>query len=261
MSTIRKAAVAGTFYPRDAAELAAAVDEFMGGAKGSGGTPKVIIAPHAGYIYSGEIAASAYAHLVGGGAPVRRVLLLGPAHHVPVRGLAASSAQAFATPLGDVPVDQAAVVEALALPQVQLWDEAHAPEHGLEVHLPFLQRLYPQISIVPFVVGQASAEEVAELLDLLWGGRETAVVISSDLSHFHDYETAQRLDQATAQAIVRLDGAALQQESACGRNAIRGLLKTAKKRGMNGRLVDLRNSGDTAGSRGRVVGYGAFVFE
>mgnify|MGYP001547270745 FL=1 len=160
-----------------------------------------------------------------------------------------------------MPVDKEALASVLDLPQVRVWDEAHAFEHGLEVHLPFLQRLYKQFSIVPLVVGQASAEDVAEVLDLLWGGPETAMVISSDLSHFHDYTTAQHLDQATAQAITNLDGGALQHESACGRNAIRGLLQVAKERGLNGRLLDLRNSGDTSGSRSRVVGYGAFVFE
>ncbi len=261
MVTIREAAVAGTFYPADAGELAEMVDQLMAGAESNGSTPKAIIAPHAGYIYSGPIAATAYTHLAGGKETVRRVVLLGPAHRVALRGLAASSVQAFATPLGDVPVDQEAVAKALALPQVELWDEAHAFEHSLEVHLPFLQRLYRQFSIVPLVVGQANAESVAEVLELLWGGPETAIVISSDLSHFHDYKTAQHLDQATAQAITGLDGEALEYESACGRNAIRGLLQVAKDRGLKGRLVDLRNSGDTGGSRSRVVGYGAFVFE
>ncbi len=261
MATVRQAAVAGTFYPADAGELAQMVDQFMAGAEGNGGMPKAIIAPHAGYIYSGPIAASAYTHLASGEKTVRRVILLGPAHRVALRGLAASSAQAFATPLGEVPVDQEAQTRILDLPQVRIWDEAHTFEHGLEVHLPFLQRLYKQFSIVPLVVGQASAEDVAEVLELLWGGPETAVVISSDLSHFHGYETAQHLDQATAQAITSLDGQALQHESACGRNAIRGLLAVAKERGLNGRVVDLRNSGDTSGSRSRVVGYGAFVFE
>ena len=260
MQTIRQAAVAGTFYPADAGELAEMVDQFMAAAAANGGICKAIIAPHAGYIYSGPIAASAYAHLRDGKETVQRVILLGPAHRVALRGLAASSAQAFATPLGNVAVDQAAQARILDLPQVRVWDEAHAFEHGLEVHLPFLQRLYQPVSIVPLVVGQTSTEEVAELLDLLWGGPETAVVISSDLSHFHDYTTAQRLDQATAQAITDLNGEALEYESACGRNAIRGLLQVAKEKGLNGRVVDLRNSGDTSGSRSRVVGYGAFVF-
>jgi AmmeMemoRadiSam system protein B len=258
---IRQAAVAGTFYPADAHELAAMVDQFMAGAKGNGDMPKAVIAPHAGYIYSGPIAASAYAHLANRNEIVQRVILLGPAHRVPLQGLAASSAQAFATPLGEVPVDQEALASVLDLPQVRVWDEAHAFEHSLEVHLPFLQRLYQQFNIVPLLVGQTTGKEVVEVLDLLWGGPETAIVISSDLSHFHDYVTAQHLDQVTAQAIIRLDSQALQYESACGRNAIRGLLEAVKERGLNGRVVDLRNSGDTSGSRSRVVGYGAFVFE
>ncbi|MFN2279575.1 MAG: AmmeMemoRadiSam system protein B [Candidatus Promineifilaceae bacterium] len=261
MVTRREAAVAGTFYPADAGKLATMVDGFLAGAQGNGSLPKAVIAPHAGYIYSGPIAASAYSYLANGKDTIRRVILLGPAHRVPLRGLAASSAQIFTTPLGDVPVDQEALAKVLDLPQVRIWDEAHAFEHSLEIHLPFLQRLYPQFSIVPILVGQASAEDVAEVLEKLWGGPETAVVISSDLSHFHDYNTAQHLDQATAQAITALNGEALEYESACGRNAIRGLLKVAKEKGLNGRLVDLRNSGDTSGSRSRVVGYGAFLFE
>lgn len=261
MMTVRQAAVAGTFYPADARELAKMVDRYMAGAEGNGDLPKAIIAPHAGYVYSGPIAASAYAHLAGNKEMVRRVVLMGPAHRVPLQGLAASSAQAFATPLGEVAVDQEALAKVLDLPQVRVWDEAHAFEHSLEVQLPFLQRIYQQFSIVPLLVGQTTAQEAAEVLDLLWGGPETAVVISSDLSHFHDYTTAQHLDQVTAQAIIRLDGQTLEYESACGRNAIRGLLKVAKERGLNGRVVDLRNSGDTSGSRSRVVGYGAFVFE
>jgi MEMO1 family protein len=157
-------------------------------------------------------------------------------------------------------VDQEALALALTLRQVSIRDEAHLLEHSLEVHLPFLQRIYDDIAIVPLVVGRADADEVAELLELLWDGSETAIVISSDLSHFHDYATAQRLDQATAQAIVKLDGGALLYESACGRNPIRGLLTTAERKGLKAHLVDLRNSGDTNGPRNRVVGYGAFVF-
>jgi AmmeMemoRadiSam system protein B len=258
---VRQAAVAGTFYPADPGELAGMVDQFLAEAKSNGGLPKASIAPHAGYIYSGPIAASVYAQLASGKGTIQRVVLLGPAHRVALQGLAASSAQAFATPLGDVPVDQEALADILDLPQVSVWDEAHAFEHSLEVHLPFLQRIYDQFSIVPLVVGQASEQEVAEVLGLLWGGPETVVVISSDLSHFHDYKTAQHLDQVTAQAITDLNGELLQYESACGRNAIRGLLKVAKAHGLHGRVVDLRNSGDTSSSRSRVVGYGAFVFE
>lgn len=260
MNAVRQAAVAGTFYPGNTQELAAMVDKFLADADGEGKTPKAVIAPHAGYIYSGPIAASAYARLSGGADTVQRVVLLGPAHRVSLRGLAACSARAFATPLGNVPVDSEMVSLALTLPQVQLWDEAHAFEHSLEVHLPFLQRIYPKINIVPLVVGQASTEDVAEVVELLWGGPETVIVISSDLSHFHDYTTAQRLDRTTAELITHLDSAGLDYESACGRNAIRGLLQVAQQRGLHGDLVDLRNSGDTSGARNRVVGYGAFVF-
>ncbi|MFN2137713.1 MAG: AmmeMemoRadiSam system protein B [Candidatus Promineifilaceae bacterium] len=261
MTTVRAAAVAGTFYPADAVILADMVDRFLDDAAVTDALPvKAIIAPHAGYIYSGPIAASAYAALAAGRPDVRRAVLIGPAHRVAVEGLATSSAYAFATPLGEVPVDQEAVASTLALPQVQVWDEAHAFEHGLEVHLPFLQRLYPGISIVPFVAGRIDQEAVAALLDLLWGGPETAVIISSDLSHYFDYAAAQHLDRQTAEAITRLDSSALGPDSACGRYAIRGLLLEARKKGLKARLLDLRNSGDTSGSRDRVVGYGAFIF-
>lgn len=259
MNTIRVAAVAGTFYPSDARQLATMVDDFLARAEDDGLAPKAIIAPHAGYTYSGPIAASAYARLAARPA-VQRAILLGPAHRVALDGVAATSAQAFATPLGDVPVDQEIIAQALALPQVHLWDEAHAFEHSLEVQLPFLQRIFDNVRIVPLVVGQATTAEVAEVLELLWGGLETVIIVSSDLSHFHDYATARRMDRATAEAITQLDGRALAYESACGRNALRGLLQVAREKGLRGQLVDLRNSGDTGGSRSRVVGYGAFVF-
>lgn len=260
MGKVRKAAVAGTFYPADAAELARMVDDFMADAKGNGGVPKAVIAPHAGYIYSGPIAGSAYARLSVDKQQIKQVVIMGPAHRVALQGLAASSADVFATPLGNVAVDQEAIKSVLDLPQVVIRDEAHATEHSLEVHLPFLQRLLTDFSIVPLVVGQASEEEVAEVLSHLWGGPETAVIISSDLSHFHDYQTAQQLDRATAQAIVNLEARALGYDSACGRIPIRGLLHIAKEKGLQAQVVDLRNSGDTSGSRGRVVGYGAFIF-
>lgn len=256
---VRPPAVAGVFYPQNPIELSQMIDGLLAAAGSSNGrAPKAIIAPHAGYRYSGGVAAAAYAHLAAAGATAQRVILLGPAHRVPVRGLAASSATAFATPLGEVPL--AAETQAVALPQVRIWDEAHAAEHSLEVQLPFLQRLFATVEIVPLVVGQATTAEVAEVLESVWGGAETAVVISSDLSHFHDYATAQRLDQATAAAIVALDEQALGPESACGRAAIRGLLRVARERNLTAQTVLLRNSGDSAGQRQRVVGYGAFVF-
>jgi MEMO1 family protein len=236
------------------------ISDFLSAATTNGDTPKAIIAPHAGYIYSGPIAASAYACLSECPAPITRVIMLGPAHRMAVRGLAASSADAFASPLGNLPVDKAALQSVLALPQVQIIDEAHAAEHCLEVHLPFLQMVCPDISIVPLLVGDAEDEEVAEVLDKLWGGPETIILISSDLSHYHDYATAHALDLTTAEAIENLNPAALRYDSACGRTAIRGLLQIARRYGLKVHTADLRNSGDTAGSRDRVVGYGAFIF-
>ena len=260
MEKIRQAAVAGMFYPADARQLTVMVSGFLEEAQENGHRPKALIAPHAGYIYSGPIAASAYARLSGCARDIERVLLLGPAHRVSVRGLATSSAEAFATPLGDVPVDTAAVQEILSLPQVQLCDEAHSSEHSLEVHLPFLQTICPGFRIVPLVVGQATIGEIAEVLEALWGGPETIVVVSSDLSHYHDYATAHALDAETVAAIERLDPEALRYDSACGRIPIRGLLQVAHRHGLQAHTVDLRNSGDTAGPRDRVVGYGAFIF-
>lgn len=261
MTTIRRPAVAGSFYPADDRRLREMIAGFMSAVvETNGGAPKAVIAPHAGYIYSGPIAASAYARLAAGRDVIRRIVLLGPAHRLAVRGLAASSADAFATPLGNVQVDRAAVQAILDLPQVQISDEAHHFEHCLEVHLPFLQTICRDFTIVPLLVGAATAEEVAEVLDRLWDGPETRIVVSSDLSHYHDYAAARRLDAATAEAIVALDPAALGRESACGREPIRGLLLEAQRHRLTARIVDLRNSGDTAGPRDQVVGYGAFVF-
>ncbi len=259
--TIRPPAVAGMFYPAQPEALRTAVDEMLVAAERNGqAAPKAIIVPHAGYRFSGAVAAAAYARLAGSREQIRRVILLGPAHRVALQGLAACSADAFATPLGSLPVARDTQAAALDLPQVKVWDEAHAEEHSLEVQLPFLQRLFRTVEIVPLVVGQASAEEVAEVLDALWDGAQTAVVISSDLSHFHDYATANRVDAATAAAIVALDETALGPGSACGRQAIRGLLRTVRKRGLTAQTVLLRNSGDSGGPRERVVGYGAFAF-
>ncbi|MGA7801786.1 MAG: AmmeMemoRadiSam system protein B [Gammaproteobacteria bacterium] len=260
MSTVREPAVAGLFYPADPDELRAMVDGFLAAADASGPAPKALVVPHAGYVYSGPVAASGYARLAGARSTIRRVVLLGPAHRVGFRGLAASSAKQFATPLGSIPVDRAAVEDILSLPQVHSLDEAHAQEHSLEVHLPFLQACLQEFTLVPLVVGDATAQEVDEVLERLWGGPETLVVISSDLSHYHDYDSARRLDTATSRAIEALRPQDIHYEQACGRNPISGLLVAARKHGLHGKTVDLRNSGDTAGGRDQVVGYGAYVF-
>lgn len=261
MTSIRQAAVAGQFYPATAKELAAAVERYLSQATPpSGPIPKAIIAPHAGYLYSGPVAASAYARIRAAAGHIRRVVLLGPCHRVAVRGLALSSAQAFATPLGNVRVDGEAAERLLKLPQVHVFDETHFQEHSLEVHLPFLQVILGDFALVPLVVGDATADEVAEVLDALWGGPETLIVVSSDLSHYLGYDAARRLDQETCHAIESLDPNAIGEEQACGRVPVRGLLHLARQRGLSVVTIDLRNSGDTAGPRDRVVGYGSWLF-
>lgn len=261
MSTVRHPAVAGLFYPADARKLHEAVTAYLDEAKSSGQVPKAIIAPHAGYIYSGPVAASAYARLKPGRDTVNHVVLLGPAHRVAFRGLAVSSAYYFETPLGAIPVDQVSINRLLTLPQVHILDQAHAQEHSLEVHLPFLQEVLHDFSLVPLVVGDATAEEVAEALEMLWDGSETVIVISSDLSHYHDYETARKLDHATSRAIEALQPEDIHYEDACGCNPVNGLLRAARKHRLHASAIDLRNSGDTAGPRDQVVGYGAYIFE
>lgn len=256
----RPPAVAGTFYPNDPRELTRMLASFMAEVEPPKIPVKAIIAPHAGYIYSGPVAAAAYALISECADSIKRAVLIGPAHRVSLRGLAVSSAGSFSTPLGEVSVDTAAVEQILALPQVTVSDEAHAAEHSLEVHLPFLQTVCPGIQIIPVVVGRASAAEVADVLAMLWDGPETIIIVSSDLSHFYDYETAYALDSATAESIVQLDPEGLRYDSACGQVAIQGLLQLARKKGLRARILDLRNSGDTAGPHNRVVGYGAFVF-
>ncbi len=260
MSPARRPAVAGLFYPSEPSELRAMIRRELAACEASGAAPKAVIAPHAGYVYSGPIAASAYARLSLGREKIQRVILLGPSHRVPFHGLAASGADAFETPLGAVPLDRPAIDTLLQLPQVHLLDAAHAQEHSLEVHLPFLQVILDAFKLVPLAVGDAGPEEVAEVLLSVWGGEETAIVVSSDLSHYHDYETARRLDEATSRAIEMLRPEDIQYEDACGRVPVNGLLHAARARGLSATTLDLRNSGDTAGSRDRVVGYGAYAF-
>lgn len=262
MTIIRSPAVAGTFYPADAKTLHAVVTDYLNQAQAyTNQAPKALIAPHAGYIYSGSIAASAYNRLAADRNVIKRIVLLGPAHRGPFIGLAASNADAFSTPLGDVPVDKESIKKIIALPQVQVLDDAHVLEHSLEVHLPFLQEVLDDFILVPLVVGDASAEQVAEVLEMLWGGPETRLVISSDLSHYHDYDTAQQLDNATSKAIETLNPDKISYDHACGRIPVNGLLLAARAHKLKASTIDLRNSGDTAGSGDQVVGYGAYIFE
>ncbi|MFU8789264.1 MAG: AmmeMemoRadiSam system protein B [Methylobacter sp.] len=255
----RHPAVAGSFYPVNPQQLHLMLDQFLNDAATDANVPKAIIAPHAGYIYSGPIAATAYARLKKAHDRITRVVLIGPSHRVAFRGLAVSRAEAFTTPLGSILVDQAAVQTIIQLPFVVYLEQAHAYEHSLEVHLPFLQEMLDNFELVPIVAGDASAEQVSQVLELLWGGDETLIVISSDLSHYHDYATARQMDQATSEAIEQLDYQRLDYESACGRVPVSGLLKLAQKKALSVATIDLRNSGDTAGDKDRVVGYGAYV--
>jgi len=266
MNTLRPAAVAGTFYPGQAEILAQTVRTLLADAAmpsalapSSAAAIKAIIAPHAGYIYSGAVAANVYALLRDMRERVRRVLLLGPAHRVVLWGLATPDVEFFVSPLGKVPVDLAAIAAIDHLPQVMAVADAHAQEHSLEVHLPFLQTVFENFALVPLVVGDASAAEVAEVLELLWGGDETLIVISSDLSHYLPYSQAQTSDRQTAQAILDLR-TDIDHHQACGATPINGLLLAAARHSLQPALIDLRNSGDTAGDKSRVVGYAAFTF-
>ena len=259
MTAIRKPAVAGLFYSGHARELAETVATMLDKAKGTKSPPpKALIVPHAGYIYSGPVAAEGYALLLPWRSRYRRVVLLGPAHRVWFKGLAVSGAAAFRTPIGDVTVDTAAIA-ALDVACLQISDDPHDGEHSLEVHLPFLQSVLDEFTLVPIVVGDASAEDVEAVIDALWGGPETLIVVSSDLSHYLPYDKAVVIDARTSKAIEELDGTRINHSMACGATPLTGLLLAARRRGLTATTVDLRNSGDTAGGRGEVVGYGAWA--
>jgi len=255
----RQPAVAGSFYPADPTELRTLLDDNLAATNSPGPPPKAMIVPHAGYIYSGPVAASGYARLKPVVNQITRVVLLGPAHRLAFKGMAIPAASRFRTPLGNIPLDMTALRDISQLPQVHFDDEAHRLEHSLEVHLPFLQRTLTGFTLVPVVVGDASETEVCEVIEHLWGGPETLVIISSDLSHYHDYHTARKLDAATSHSIEALAFEDIGYEQACGRNPVSGLLLYARTHGLKAETIDLRNSGDTAGPHDRVVGYGAYV--
>lgn len=260
MTTIRAPAVAGSFYPGDGSHLREMVRRMLAEHPSGNKPPKAIIVPHAGYIYSGPVAASAYAQVAGGRDIIHRVVLLGPSHRVPFHGLATTGVGGFATPLGIVTVDKPAVQLLTTLPQLQILDQAHAWEHSLEVQLPFLQLALDHFTLVPLVVSGTSAQAVSEVLSLVWGGPETLIVVSSDLSHYHDYTTALAMDRATSEAINAMRSDDIDADHACGSEAVNGLLRAAQQHGLRAETLDLRNSGDTAGPRDRVVGYGAYAF-
>lgn len=259
MRAVRKPAVAGVFYPADPESLHEEVRAFLSAVPQGGEIPKAIIVPHAGYVYSAPVAAAAYARLAPARGRVKRVVLLGPSHRVAFHGLSVPSCESYETPFGRIELDHATIAALSALAQVVCLDAAHAHEHSLEVHLPFLQEVLGDFSLVPLVVGDASAEEVAEVLERVWEDPGTLVVVSTDLSHYHDYETAQRLDRTTCAAIEALRFEDLGRDAACGSVPLGGLLCLARRHGLCVTTVDLRNSGDTAGDRERVVGYGAWL--
>jgi AmmeMemoRadiSam system protein B/AmmeMemoRadiSam system protein A len=266
MQVVRKAAVAGTFYPDDPAILRKTVKDYLDKAQSvqqingdKFDAPKALIVPHAGYIYSGPVAASAYCRLLSMRDTIKHVVLLGPCHRVPVGGLALSSARFFETPLGRVPLDPVLHKKIADMAQVFTFDPTHHAEHSLEVHLPFLQSILNDFTLLPIVVGQASPKEVADVLDAVWGGPETLIIISTDLSHYLDYNAAQSLDNRTVQAIETFDLPHIGTDQACGRIPLKGMLEIAKMRNMDITTLDVRNSGDTAGTHERVVGYGAWV--
>jgi len=262
MNAIRQPAVAGTFYPAQRDVLERQLAEFLSEAGNDApatAPPKAIIGPHAGYVYSGSVAARAYARLATARGKIQRVVLIGPSHYVAFRGIAVDTSDAWVTPCGTVPLDADAIGQLRSVPMVGVLEQAHQREHALEVHVPFLQQVLGDFRLVPVVTGDAPPESVAALLETLWGGPETLIVISTDLSHYLDYAACQRIDQTTAEAIERFDPDVLTPTHACGSLATKGLLRIARDRGMTIERLDLRNSGDTAGPRDRVVGYGAWA--
>jgi AmmeMemoRadiSam system protein B/AmmeMemoRadiSam system protein A len=260
-TSLQPASVAGTFYPADPAELAAGVDGSLSRAAPPALTPKAVIAPHAGHMYSGDIAASAYRLLAQRKGEIKRVILLGPNHRKPLRGMALSPADAWATPFGPLPVAPVARDLLARHPGVTVDPAPFINEHSLEVHLPFIHRALGEVRVLPILVGQTPMENVSSALDLLWGGPETAIIVSSDLSHYHDYATCQAKDEETTVAIERLQPQGCDGDRACGRFSIHGLLDQAQRRDLRVTALDVRNSGDTRGPRDRVVGYGSFAFE
>lgn len=260
MMHVKTPAVAGLFYPGDAHELRTALQGYLT-ADGAAheARPHALIAPHAGYQYSGPIAGSAYATLAPWADEIDRVVVLAPSHRVPFSGIATSSADAFQTPLGDIPVDLEAIAQLARLPGVVGLDAAFAQEHALEVQLPFLQAVLGDFRLVPLIVGEADIGDVSRILETLLSP-DTLIVVSSDLSHYLDYRSCQQRDHATSRLIENMQADEIGPYDACGAYPIRGLLQTARQHGWKVRTLDLRNSGDTAGDRSRVVGYGAYGF-
>jgi MEMO1 family protein len=260
MERVQPAVVAGMFYPADPEQLRSDIRQYLQQA-GAQTTvpPKALIAPHAGYIYSGPVAGNAYIQLASRSGLITRVVILAPAHRVAFSGIAYASAKAFRTPLGDIDVDLEALSSVAGLPQLQQRDDAFRNEHSIEVHLPFLQETLSDFKIIPLLVGDATPVQVDEVLELLWGGSETLILISSDLSHYLSYDVARKIDREATEAIESLNPDGLSFHHACGRTPVSGLLLAARRHRLKVETLDLRSSGDTAGSRDRVVGYGAYA--
>ncbi len=260
---LREPVVAGSFYPANASQLSTMIDQFLDLAKNrrSQKPPKAVISPHAGYIYSGAIAASVFVTIDQFRDQYSRVVVMGPSHRIGFRGVAYCRADVFKTPLGHIPVDMEALKELEKQNLILRNDSAHLQEHSLEVQLPFLQKTLDEFTLIPLVVGESSSAEVSEIIEALWGGDETLFVISSDLSHYLAYEAAVSRDQKTSNAILHFEYQKLEYGDACGRNPIKGLLRSASQHHLHPTLIDYRNSGDTAGDKTRVVGYGAYLFD
>lgn len=261
MSQVRQPAVAGMFYPGDKPTLENDIQQYLDEANyGRDIIPKAIVVPHAGYVYSGPIAASAYKQIIPIKDKINRVVLLGPSHRVAFNGLAVPESDIFNTPLGDIQIDKEGIQLLADLPQVMASDRAHSEEHSLEVQLPFLQEILDDFTLIPLVVGDAEQDDVAEVIEKLWGDEHTLIVISTDLSHYHEYTEAKRIDRLTSDAIINIKPDLISYDDACGRNGLKGMLTVAKDKNLSVDILDLRNSGDTAGDKSRVVGYGAYVF-
>jgi len=263
MNKIRQPAVSGMFYPADKYQLKNAIHKYLAQAHIAQQSPsvvKAIVVPHAGYVYSGTVAASAFNLIIPFKDTINRVVLLGPSHRVAFSGLAVPESDTFQTPLGSIPIDKKAIQQLSGLSQVIVSEQAHLDEHSLEVQLPFLQEILDDFSLIPIVVGDAERHEVAEVINRLWGDEHTLIVISTDLSHYHEYYEAKQLDCATSDAIENLKPDLIDYEDACGRNGLQGMMTVAQEKGLAVKLVDLRSSGDTAGDKAQVVGYGAYVF-
>lgn len=258
--TVREPAVAGIFYPGERFVLQKTVQELLDQAPQFRPTPKAIVVPHAGFIYSGSIAASAYASLINEKDSIKKIVILGPAHTLFFKGIAYDSAEQFASPLGTIDQDQELLAKITDLPFVYRLPEAHKKEHSLEVQFPFCQVLFSKFTVLPLIVGETHPEQVAQLIERIWGNDDTLLIISSDLSHYLPYEIAQRLDHKTCFAIDTLNEESLAHEGACGYYPLRGFLHFARQKQLLGRLLDLRNSGDTAGEKDKVVGYASYHF-